>query len=81
MITPAQFAKGKNLVKSACVNDEEDDNDAFFFEQACSGVYDEDNQSSLECYLNLPDTENPEQNPLNFHHIIEQQQADAKLLA
>ena len=81
LITPAQLAEGKNLVEPACVNDEEDDNDAFFFEQACSGVYDEDIQASLECYLNLPDNENPKKNPLSFHHIREQQQADAKLLA
>eukprot|EP00957_Ditylum_brightwellii_P025092 1899048-Ditylum_brightwellii.AAC.2 len=58
LITLVQLAKGKNLVDPACVNDEEDDNAAFFFEQACSGVYDEDIQTSLECYLNLPDNEN-----------------------
>jgi hypothetical protein len=29
----------------------------------------------------LPDSENPEQNPLSFAYIREQQQADANLLA
>eukprot|EP00957_Ditylum_brightwellii_P202732 15331538-Ditylum_brightwellii.AAC.2 len=38
-------------------------------------------QASLDCYLNLPDNDNPEQNPLSCHHIKEQQQANAKLLA
>ena len=28
----------------------------------------------------LPDDDNPEQNPLNYEHIREQQQADRKLL-
>eukprot|EP00957_Ditylum_brightwellii_P133453 10174663-Ditylum_brightwellii.AAC.1 len=55
LITLAQLAKGKNLVKPSCVNDDEEDDDAFYFEQACSGVYDEGIQASLECYLNLPD--------------------------
>eukprot|EP00957_Ditylum_brightwellii_P053436 4049482-Ditylum_brightwellii.AAC.1 len=65
LITPAQLADGKNLVKPACVDDEGNDDDTFFFEQAYSGVYDEDIQASLERYLNLPDNENPEQNPLS----------------
>ena len=34
----------------------------------------------LECYLNLPETENPDQNPLNYEYIQEQQQADKVLL-
>eukprot|EP00957_Ditylum_brightwellii_P210920 15365549-Ditylum_brightwellii.AAC.2 len=81
LITPVQLAKGKNLIKPSCVNDKEDDNDAFFFEQVFSGAYDKDIQVGLECYLNLPDNENPEQNPLSFHHIRKHQQANAKLLA
>jgi hypothetical protein len=35
----------------------------------------------LECYLNLPEIPHPEPNPLNYAHIREQQQQDAKLLA
>eukprot|EP00957_Ditylum_brightwellii_P031941 2422284-Ditylum_brightwellii.AAC.1 len=48
LITLAQLAKGKNLVEPACVNEEKDNIDAFLFEQACSGVYDEDIQASLD---------------------------------
>eukprot|EP00957_Ditylum_brightwellii_P103867 7912400-Ditylum_brightwellii.AAC.1 len=54
LITLGQLAKGKNLVKHACVNDKEDNNGTFFFEQVCSGVYAEDIQASLECWLSAP---------------------------
>eukprot|EP00957_Ditylum_brightwellii_P154682 11772799-Ditylum_brightwellii.AAC.1 len=33
LINPVQLAKGKNLVELACVNDEENDDSTFFFEQ------------------------------------------------
>eukprot|EP00957_Ditylum_brightwellii_P079660 6057778-Ditylum_brightwellii.AAC.1 len=46
LITLAQLAKGKSLVVPACVIDKEYYNDAFFFEQICSGVYDKDIQTS-----------------------------------
>eukprot|EP00957_Ditylum_brightwellii_P193518 14736463-Ditylum_brightwellii.AAC.1 len=52
LVTPAQLAKGRNLVQPACVTGKEDGNN-----------------------------ENPEQNFLSFHHIREQQQSNAKLLA
>eukprot|EP00957_Ditylum_brightwellii_P082254 6254511-Ditylum_brightwellii.AAC.1 len=81
LITLTQLTKGKHLVKPGCFNDEEDSVDTFFFKQTCSGVYDKDFQASFKCYLNLPDNGNPEQNPLSFHHIREQQQANSKLLA
>eukprot|EP00956_Cyclotella_meneghiniana_P033669 scaffold98169_cov30-Cyclotella_meneghiniana.AAC.1 len=35
----------------------------------------------IECYLNLPDSDTPEENPLSYAHIREQQQQDQKLLA
>ena len=35
----------------------------------------------MECYLNMPDDNHPEQNPLSFDYLREQQQADDKLLA
>ena len=79
LITPAQLAKGKNLVEPAVVSDDEDD--LFFIDQIRSGVYDKDISDSMECYLNLPESENPEQNPLSYAYIREQQQADTKLLA
>ena len=79
-ITPAQLAKGKNLVDPAVVSDDEDAN-AYFLDQLYSGLHDDDIYDCLECYLNLPETDNPEQNPLSYHHIREQQQADNKLLS
>ena len=35
----------------------------------------------FECYLNIPEQDSPEENPLNYGYIREQQQADARLLA
>jgi hypothetical protein len=35
----------------------------------------------IECYLNLPDTPHPDENPLNYAHIRELQQHDKQLLA
>ena len=81
LVTPAQLAEGKNLVEPAVVSYDKDEDEAFFVDQLQSGVLDEDIMNSLERYLNLPDSENPEQNPLSFAYIREQQQADAKLLA
>ena len=78
LITPAQLAEGKNLIEPAVVTDDEDE---FFIDQYYSGILDEDIGDCLECYLNLPDSDNPEQNPLSYAYIREQQQADAKLLA
>ena len=77
LITPAQLAEGKNLVEPVTDTEETDDKDAFFLDQHFSGIFDKDIQDSLECYLNLPESENPEQNPLNYHYIHEKQQANA----
>ena len=35
----------------------------------------------LNCLLNLPESDAPEENPLNYEHIRECQQDDAKLAA
>ena len=80
LITPAQLAKAKILVDQITA-EEEDADEEFFLNQEYSGVLDEDIHDSLECYLNLLDSENPEQNTLSFAYIRDQQQADAKLLA
>ena len=79
-ITPAQLAEGRKLVEPVS-GEEEDDADAHFVEEDYLGVFDEDIRDSFECYLNLPESENPEQNPLSYDHIREQQQADTVLLA
>eukprot|EP00956_Cyclotella_meneghiniana_P018216 scaffold30157_cov48-Cyclotella_meneghiniana.AAC.1 len=80
---PASLAKGKKLVEPAVVSDdeEESDDEAFFLEQEFSGLYDQTIWECIECYLNLPDSETPEENPLSYAHIREQQQQDQQLLA
>eukprot|EP00956_Cyclotella_meneghiniana_P031208 scaffold81158_cov76-Cyclotella_meneghiniana.AAC.1 len=79
----ASLAKGKKLVEPAVVSDdeEESDDEAFFLEQEFSGLYDQTIWECIECYLNLPDSETPEENPLSYAHIREQQQQDQQLLA
>jgi hypothetical protein len=49
-------------------------------DQEYSGLYNEDVWECIECYLNLPDTPHPDENPLNYAHICELQQ-DKQLLA
>eukprot|EP00956_Cyclotella_meneghiniana_P021249 scaffold38455_cov37-Cyclotella_meneghiniana.AAC.3 len=68
---PALLAKGKKLVEPAVVsNDEEESGDeAFFLEQEFSGLYDQTIWECIECYLNLPDSETPEENPLSYAQI------------
>ena len=50
-------------------------------EQQFSGMHDCTIQECFECYLNFPETDTPEENPLNYAYIREQQQEDNKLLA
>ena len=66
------------MVEPAVVSDDEDE---YFIDQLQSGVYDQDIHDTLGCYLNLPYSDNPVQNPLSYAYIREQQQADPKLLA
>lgn len=80
LVTPAQIAEGKKLIEPAVVSDNEDD-DGYFLDQEFSGLYDNDIWDCIECYLNLPESDRPDQNPLNYAHIHEQQQQDDKLLA
>jgi len=78
LITPAQLAEGKSLVEPDVVSDDEDKH---FIDQVQSGVCDQNINDILGCYINLPESDNPEQNPLSYAYIREQQQADPKLLA
>ncbi len=80
LVTPAQIAEGKKLVEPAEVSIEEEDK-AYFLDQEYSGLYNEDVWECIECYLNLPDTPHPDENPLNYAHIHELQQQDEQLLA
>ncbi len=50
-------------------------------DQEYSGHYDNEVWECIECYLNLPETPHPDQNPLNYTHICESQQQDKQLLA
>ncbi len=52
-----------------------------FLDQEYSGLYDNKAWECIECYLNLPKTPHPDQNPLNYTHICELQQQDKQLLA
>jgi hypothetical protein len=80
LVTPAQIAEGKKLVEPAEVSIEEEDK-GYSLNQECSGLYDENVWECIECYLNLPDTPHPDENPLNYAHICELQQQDEQLLA
>ncbi len=53
----------------------------YFKNQEYSGLYNNDIWECIECYLNLPDTPHPDENPLNYAHIHELQQQDKKQLA
>ncbi len=79
LITPAQIAEGKCLVKPAVVSDNEDD--MHFLTQEYSGYHEDDLVGVIECYLNLPEITHANCNPLNYRHIWELQQKGAKLLS
>ena len=79
LVTPAQIVEGKSLVDPAVVSDDEDE--GYFLDQEYAGLDDIELAEAFECYLNLPEIPHPERNPLNYSHIREQQQQDAKLLA
>jgi hypothetical protein len=80
LVTSAQIVEGKKLVEPTEVSIEEED-EAYFLDQEYSGLYDENVWECIECYLNLPDTPYPDENPLNYAHINELQQQDEQLLA
>ncbi len=71
---------GEETRRAAEVSIEEEDK-AYFLNQEFSGLYNEDVWECIECYLNLPDTPYPDENPLNYAHIRELQQQDKQLLA
>jgi hypothetical protein len=75
LVTPAQIAEGKNHVEPAEVSIKEED-EVYFLDQEYSGLYDENVWECIECYLNLPDTPHPDENPLNYAYIRELQQQD-----
>ncbi len=64
LVTPAQIMEGKKLVEPAVVSNKEED-EAYFLDQECSGLYGYKVWECIDCYLNLPNTPHPDQNPLN----------------
>ncbi len=64
IVTLTQIAEGNKIVEPAEVSNEEED-EAYFLDQEYSGLYDDDVWECIECYLNLPDTPHPDENPLN----------------
>jgi hypothetical protein len=78
LVTLAQIAEGKKLVEPAEVSFEEEDK-AYFLDQEYSGLYNENVWECIECYFNLPDTPQLDENPLNYAHIHELQQKDEQL--
>jgi hypothetical protein len=80
LVTPAQIAEGKKLVEPTEVSIEEEDI-VYFLDQEYSGLYNEDVWECIECYLNLPDTPHPDENPFNYALICDLQQQDKQLLA
>jgi hypothetical protein len=79
-MTPAQIEEGKKLVEPAEVSIKKED-EVYFLDQECSGLYDDKVWECIECYLNIPETSHSDQNPLNYAHICELQQQDEQLLA
>ena len=77
LTTPAQLAEGKKLIEPAAVTDDECEFDEAFL----LDTYDPEILEVLECYLNLPEAQVPENNPLSYEYIAEQQQQDEKLQA
>jgi hypothetical protein len=76
----AQITEGKKLIEPAVVSYNEDE-DAYFLDQEFSALHDDDLWDCIEWYLNFPESDPPDQNPLHYAHICEQQQHDGKLLA
>ena len=78
--TPDDIKSGTPMVDPTSVT-EIDEVEGYFLDQHYSGISDDDITDMFECYLNIPEQDSPEENPLNYGCIREQQQADARLLA
>jgi hypothetical protein len=70
----------KKLIEPAEVSNKEED-EAYFLDQEYTDIYDNEVCKCIECYLNLPKTPHPDQNPLNYAHICELHEQDKQLLA
>jgi hypothetical protein len=80
LVTSAQIVEGKKLVEPTEVSSKEEDK-VYFLDQEYSSLHNNDVWECIECYLNLPETLHPDENPLNYAHTHELQQQDKQLLA
>ena len=48
--------------------------EGYFFDHHYSSISDDEITDMFECYLTIPEQDSPEENPLNFGYIREQQQ-------
>ena len=46
-----------------------DEADGYFLGPHYSGISDDDITDMFECYLNIPEQDSPEENPLNYEYI------------
>jgi hypothetical protein len=67
--------EGKKLVEPAEVTGNEKEK-AYFLDQDFSGLYDKDVWDCLGCYLNLLESEHPENNPLSYAYIQHEKQQE-----
>jgi hypothetical protein len=55
LVTPAQIVEGKKPIEPAEVSNNEE-GEAYFFDQEYSDLYDNEVWECIECYFNLPET-------------------------
>ena len=76
LISLAQLAEVQKFIDLVVVSDDEDADDTYFLYLEFSGLIDNEINDALECFINLPQSDAPEQNPLVYKYILEQQQDD-----
>lgn len=82
LATPAEIADAKYLVEPTPVTDTDDDEfENLYTDLDYSGFADNEINEILDCYLNLPELDIPEENPLNYEHIQSEQDKCDKLKA
>ncbi len=79
LVTLDQIAEGKKLVEPSVVSNNEEDK-VYLLDLEHSDLHNNKLWECIECYLILPKTPHPDQNPLYYSHIHELQQKDEQLL-
>ena len=75
-----QLTKGTKLIETVAVSDDEDSDDAYFLYLEFSGIIDYDINDVFEFFINLIESDAPEQTLMSYDYICEHQQNDDKLL-